>query len=144
MTLAERMREVMKHTGWSQAELARQAKVERSAVNQWLDGSVKTLKSDTGFTLEKASGFSARWITQGEGMKFAQKSFTLIEGKPRPEIDLELLRDAIAGVDIYLKERRQIAPPDRKAALVALVYEHSLSTGKVEPSAVSRILSLVP
>ena len=144
MTLADRIREIMQAKDWNQSELARKAKVGRATVSLWLDGTVKSMKGANGVSLHRTSGFSLQWILTGEGIKKGDRPFTLVHGaKGQPEIDLNLLRDSITGVESYLKDERIMAPPDKKASLIALVYEHSMSAGRVDDGAVRRILRLV-
>lgn len=143
MALSDRIGEIMAAKSWSQAELARQAGVSRSLVGQWLEGDTKTIGYDIARTLQRTSGFSLHWIITGEGTKTNGKPFTVVTGsKPRAEIDLELLQNAIAGVELHLKNQRS-ATPEKKARLIALVYDYYISAGKAEPGVVTRILRLV-
>lgn len=75
-TLQERMVELMTATGWTVGEIARIAGVTSAAVSQWVgNGSGKQSKSignaEAAVRLEKASGFSWMWLSQGRGPKLA-------------------------------------------------------------------------
>ncbi|QRF55331.1 hypothetical protein [Variovorax paradoxus] len=74
-TLAERMQEFSRETGWSIAEIAAIAKVSHSAVSQWMGKGAKEIKSiakiDSAIYLERASGFSALWLAKGLGPRKA-------------------------------------------------------------------------
>lgn len=146
MALSDRMKEIMGAKNWTQAELARQAGVTRSLVNQWVTTrEVTTIGYEIAHTLQRTSGFSLHWIITGEGIKANGKPFAVVGSqKPRAEIDLDLLTSAIGGVESHLRnQRRSAAPPEKKARLIALVYDYYISAGKVEPGAVTRILRLV-
>ena len=45
--MGERIREMRIQKEWSQAELARRAKVTRATVNQWESGAIKNIKLET-------------------------------------------------------------------------------------------------
>lgn len=144
MTLAERIEEIMKAKGLNQAQLARALKVERSAVNQWLDGSTKTLRGDIVLSLSELSGYTPRWIESGKGTRLIDKALSLGDSG-RADIDSDLLRDAIIGVDAYLKEMygKAAIPPEKRAGLIVMIYERYLRVGRVEPAEARRYLKLV-
>jgi transcriptional regulator with XRE-family HTH domain len=70
-TLTERIAHVMAAMHWTSAqEVATAAKVTRSAASQWLGKSSKpiyTMGARSAFHLAQATGFSARWLSSGEG-----------------------------------------------------------------------------
>ena len=73
--LEDRISELIKVTGWSVPEIAKRAKVTPSAVSQWLGKSGRPTKSillRPAIYLERDSGFSALWLSSGEGPKFAR------------------------------------------------------------------------
>lgn len=71
MTLAERIREAIQHSGKSQAQIATETGKSPGAVTQWLDGSTKSLRADTAAALERATGYNATWLVTGKGTKLA-------------------------------------------------------------------------
>lgn len=71
MTLAERIREAIQHSGKSQAQIATDTGKSPGAVTQWLDGSTKSLRADTAAALERATGYNAAWLVTGKGPKLA-------------------------------------------------------------------------
>lgn len=74
--LQDRIDELMKVTGWSVPEVARRAQVTPSAVSQWLGKAGRPTKSillRPAIYLERDSGFSALWLSSGEGPKFARQ-----------------------------------------------------------------------
>lgn len=71
MTLAERIREAIQHSGKSQAQIATDTGKSPGAVTQWLDGSTKSLRADTAEALERATGYNAAWLVTGKGPKLA-------------------------------------------------------------------------
>ena len=76
--LRERIEEVMRAKGWtSDSKVAEIAGVSRSAVAQWRGKGSKEIKSidlEPALRLEAASGYSARWISSGLGVKLAPKT----------------------------------------------------------------------
>ncbi len=69
MTLAERIREAIQHSGKTQAQIATETGKSPGAVTQWLDGATKSLRADTAAALERATGYSATWLVTGKGPK---------------------------------------------------------------------------
>lgn len=67
-TLQQRLVEIADALG-SDAELARIAKVSRSAVSQWRDGQVKSLQAESALNIQERTGWSARWLVLGIGPK---------------------------------------------------------------------------
>ncbi|GAB3188623.1 LexA family protein [Hydrogenophaga aquatica] len=70
MTLSDRIREAISHSGKSQAQIAAETRKSPGAVSQWLDGRIKSLRADTAEALEKATGVRAAWLVTGRGPKF--------------------------------------------------------------------------
>src|SRR5690606_33779564 len=71
MTLAERIREAIQHSGKTQAQIATETGKSPGAVTQWLDGATKSLRADTAAALERATGYNATWLVTGKGPKLA-------------------------------------------------------------------------
>jgi len=72
MSLADRIQEVLDASKLSVAELAKEAGVTPSAVYQWLGKSskeIKTIQLRPALLIERKTGFSALWISAGEGPK---------------------------------------------------------------------------
>jgi hypothetical protein len=71
-TLEERIAELMKAKNWTESKVAEIAGVTRSAVSQWLgktDTPTKSIKLKPALLLERKSGYSALWLSVGEGPK---------------------------------------------------------------------------
>jgi phage repressor protein C with HTH and peptisase S24 domain len=68
-TLQDRIAEVMTVAGLTVGELADIAGVTSSAATQWKDGPTKTLKAAPAAKLSAKTGFSALWLSSGEGPK---------------------------------------------------------------------------
>lgn len=75
-SLKERMNELKDTTGWSVSQIAGTAKVSSSAVSQWLGHGKKEIRSigniAAAMRLEKASGYRALWLAQGNGPKMVE------------------------------------------------------------------------
>jgi transcriptional regulator with XRE-family HTH domain len=63
-TLQERLIQIRDDLG-TNADLARAAGTTRSNVSQWVKNGVKSLKAETALTIEKRTGYLARWIMYG-------------------------------------------------------------------------------
>ena len=53
MTLSDRIREAISHSGKSHAQIAAETRKSPGAVSQWLDGRIKSLRADTAEALER-------------------------------------------------------------------------------------------
>ena len=65
-TVGNRIRQARESAGLTQAQLAAEIGVTKSAVSQWENDSIKSLKQENLLALEKITGFRARWIVYGE------------------------------------------------------------------------------
>lgn len=75
----ERIAKAIKVSGKKKGEIAKECGVAPSAVTQWLDGSVKSMKPENLFALAKATGFRAHWLATEEG---AELSADILEDGP--------------------------------------------------------------
>lgn len=82
-TLAKRIQYIKDVTGWTNADLARKAKVSRTAPTEWLKGKVSKLSAETAMEIDKNTGFSGLWVSTGEGQPFKDDSFK--EENPLPD-----------------------------------------------------------
>jgi len=76
MNKTERLKEARLAADLSKSELAREIGVSPQAVGLWEKGETKNLKNDHLFALEKVTGYSAKWLSDGKGDKFS-KNFNL-------------------------------------------------------------------
>lgn len=95
--LSERIRRVKAETGWSNAELARQAGTTRAAPTDWLKDEVANLSSAVASKLSNATKFCATWLATGDGPVYKKEapvtepadwpftSFTMEEFNALPE-----------------------------------------------------------
>jgi transcriptional regulator with XRE-family HTH domain len=72
MELKDRIREAMEAANLKPVDLARKTKRTNSAVTQWLDGSIRSIKGVTAALIEQATGYSSTWITTGRGPRLAR------------------------------------------------------------------------
>ncbi len=63
----ERIARAIQLSGKKKGEIATECGVAPSAVTQWIDGSVKSMKPENLFALAKATGFSAHWLATEDG-----------------------------------------------------------------------------
>lgn len=100
-TYADRLKFAMGFRGISQAELARRAKVTRSAVNQALSATSQWPKADNIFPMADALRFQARWLMTGHGPKTAEEAaenavdVSMLD--PHNKAAIRAARDALAG-----------------------------------------------
>lgn len=76
--LSDRIAIVKKETGWTNTEIARRAKVTRSAVTDWLNGRVVDLSASSAQNLSANSKYSATWLATGDGPKLKTKEFSYV------------------------------------------------------------------
>ncbi len=76
-TLDERIRTILKETKAEQIELAEAAGVSKGAVNQWLDGKIKSIKLEYAVGIQKRWGYNPVWVVLGSGPKKAAKGSSL-------------------------------------------------------------------
>lgn len=69
MEFQDRVREAIRASGKTQAQVAKEVGVSQSAIAQWLSGNVKSLKAETADALEIATGYRARWLITGKGVE---------------------------------------------------------------------------
>lgn len=110
-TLQERIAEIMASTGLTVGDVAVVAGVSSSAVTQWKDGPTKTLKAAPAAKLAAKTGYSAVWISTGEGTKKEGSSiYDVISSDVGDPIELKGMRrlpvvgEVKGGDDGYLDE----------------------------------------
>ena len=69
MSSGQRIKEAREDLRISQPELAKRARVTKSAVSQWENGSTKELKADHLLAVAKALNVSPDWLATGRGPK---------------------------------------------------------------------------
>lgn len=121
-TFADRLRDVIRDTGKSQAELARLVGRTRSTVNQWLNTDNNPTPENL-FALAEGTGYSARWLATGQLPKKVSKD------APPPE-----------ALDIW--ERYKRANPETREAIDLMlgrqVARREISTPKPRRAANSK------
>lgn len=69
--LSDRINEILDETGISPAKLARVADVSSTTVMLWRNGTTKEIKMSNAVPISRLYGYSAEWITTGQGPKFS-------------------------------------------------------------------------
>lgn len=93
--LDERINAVLTETGWSKAELARQAGTSRTAPTDWTKGVVDTLSAEVAQRISAKTKFNAMWLATGDGPKYKEQKATDAGPAvqwPFPSIDEEKVR----------------------------------------------------
>lgn len=73
-TKSGRIAYVIKHSGHVPGSIAKLLGCAPAAVYQWIAGSTKNLKENLLWNLADVTGFEARWISTGEGVRRIEKS----------------------------------------------------------------------
>lgn len=68
-TVSERVSLMMDELERDQVQFAVIAGTTKSVVNQWLGGGIKSIAPEYAYSIEKNSGYSARWVMLGDGPK---------------------------------------------------------------------------
>ncbi len=85
MSSGQRIKEAREDLRISQPELAKRARVTKSAVSQWENGSTKELKADHLLAVAKALNVSPDWLATGRGPK--QRTQDIDQGS-EPKVSL--------------------------------------------------------
>jgi hypothetical protein len=78
-TLKDRI-EVLREEGFTNAQLAKIAKVSSGAVAQWFSGATHSLKGEVALALQEGTGFNAKWLMTGKGPQKLQQAFPPLAG----------------------------------------------------------------
>lgn len=69
LSIPERVQKMMDDLRADQVRLGSLAGASKSVVNQWISGGIKSIAPEYAFSLEKNTGYSAKWIMLGEGQE---------------------------------------------------------------------------
>lgn len=135
--LSDRINHILDGCGLKQRELADILGVPIQRVKRLAGGTVQRLTQDEWRALTTTLRISANWLITGEGAmlqedeegKDAQRDATgtgnhLRETGKLSTPDIVLLEQIIAAVEGHLEARRKRLKPQKKAKLIALLYEH--------------------
>jgi phage repressor protein C with HTH and peptisase S24 domain len=84
MMLNERIAAAMTHAKLTPAMLVLKTGATKGAVSQWLNGTVKNLKSETALAISQATGINHAWLISGRG--------SMLDGKQPAELEQPLNR----------------------------------------------------
>lgn len=87
------------------------------------------------------AGINANWLLTGEGPMLLSE----LQGTPVPAsaLNAQTLTYVIVEIERVLQARRLTLAPDKKAALIQIIYDYCVDTGKQEAGTVERFLKLV-
>ena len=117
----ERLHQAVTTTGLSQKDFAEAANMPLSSLKVYLSGK-KRPGFDALAAIVKTSGVSADWLLTGEEKDLSKLSTP----------DFAMLEQIIEGVEEFLEQRRRTLPPQKKAKVIALLYEHFYGEGEVD------------
>jgi transcriptional regulator with XRE-family HTH domain len=159
MMLSERLKKIVEDSRLSLPKFSGLMGVSKSTLINYRDG----IRIPSADFLEKICtefNVNPTWLLMGEGEPYKTES-QAGEAGPQPEkgqvrehgeellkiapaIDAEALRKIIAGVEEGLARKCRVLNPDKKAELIALLYDHFAGRkSEVEDETVERFLRLV-
>lgn len=139
MSVSERLKVARGALGLKQDEIAAQSGVSGRAYQGYEGGrSIPGGEAIEGFV---RAGINANWLLTGEGPMLLAE--LLGAPGPAPALDAQTLAYVIEEVERVLKARRLTLDPPKKAALIQILYDYCVDTGKQEAGTVERFLKLV-
>lgn len=117
----DRIKEVMDVMGWSNADLCRAITskgltVSDQAIGKWINGATQNIKGEYFFAIEDLTGFSARWMIEGKGIK-KKTQHPLDEHKKVFDEADEVSQRLILTMLASLKNNKRTPPDDRLNSL---------------------------
>lgn len=103
----ERIAKAIQISGKKKGEIAKECGIAPSAVTQWIDGSVKSMKPENLFALAKATGFSAHWLAIEEGPEMQDSNVEPGPSLTSPYISVKIVGTAQMGPDGYWADLEQ-------------------------------------
>lgn len=119
MKLGERVAEARKVAGLTPAEFARRVGVTQPAIWKIETGQTKALKATTAMAMEAATGFCARWLSDGVGPKLCAEAANEIAREYESSLFSKLSAEEKARVVMQLLP--ELGEDDRLAALRFLI-----------------------
>ena len=83
-------------------------------------------------------GVNANWLLTGAGEMWLKDLV-----RPPPALNAALLSSTLAAVQADIARARLAPSPEKHAEVVALVYEHCLAAGELQPGVVERYIKLI-
>ena len=135
--LSENLRKLFEASKRKPAEVSRETGIPAPRISEILTEKTKNPTIDTLFRIVSALNGSLDFVTTGEGEMF-------LSAAGQGEIDVDVLRDVIAGIEAHLKRNRGNLPPAKKAELITLVYEDTMESENktVDLKSIKKLVSL--
>jgi len=136
-TIGERLKSAREKLNLDQGKFAKELGAGgRTTISQWERGisfpSANILK-----TIHEKFGIDINWLLTGEGDMEG-------DSPPAGTIDIDSLRQIISGVERGLAAKHRILDPEKKARLIALLYDHFVvKQSGIEEETVDKYLELV-
>ncbi len=118
--------------------LARNVGVVEGTIRKWANG-LSRPKIDEAVKLAYALDVRLLWLATGEGPQKDQED-KKDQQVSRPVLDIKTLRLAIETVEQAFSEKGVTMDPDKKAELVAAIYEWYSESGSLEKTPVLRLI----
>lgn len=100
--LSSRLHKILRRMGWSAPDLVAATGASKQSVSRWLSDGKIVMAAEYAFRLQDKSGFSARWISLGEGPELVAQLEV-----DDDELRAELLRHSQALVGILRRHRER-------------------------------------
>lgn len=122
MELHDRIKRVRKSAKLTQYDIAKKLEIAPSTY-QYYERGERQPNADFLINLIVSFGVNSAWLLLGEGnMNSAGMKYL--------DLDLSLLKEVIVGVEEELKEKKRMLTPEKKAEVIALVYEFQMKEEK--------------
>lgn len=122
---------------------ARRSGVSDSALRDYISGK-KTPGLDAAIAIASSGGVTVDWLATGRPPKTRAELRAMQEAASAPSVPLDMntLTSVVEGVEEYLHKRKLQLRPDKKAALVALLYDQVAPGATMEPGTLERFMKL--
>lgn len=104
--LSDRIAQILEETGLKQVHLAAHARVSRSLVTQWLNGTVKSISLDAARNIAHLHGYNPGWVLRGD---MPQRGLDSTFKEPQ-DMDRMVELEVAQAIRHILRERRTIRP----------------------------------
>lgn len=124
------------------AAFARRCGLGESILRKYIAGSVP--RADYLSRIADAGAVTVDWLATGRPPKTRAELRAMQEAAsaPRIPLDMDVLAGVVEAVEEYLQKRKLQLRPDKKAALVTLLYDKVASGAAIEPAILERFIKL--
>jgi transcriptional regulator with XRE-family HTH domain len=140
MDIASRIKSVRHHFSLQQREMASKLDVGFSSYQKYEMG--LTMPGGDALKSFAVLGVNTNWLLTGDGEMMLADAQPETD-TPQSAINVHVLTEVLAGLELYLEDIDADLSPGRKADLIVVLYEHFIDKGEAEKGAMYRLLKLV-